>query len=51
MVMALPDTGADLDAIPESYYAQKFGSVPLREGVQPATRHGCRKPDRQSWRF
>lgn len=40
MVMALPDTGADLDAIPESYYAQKFGSVPLREGVQPVTAVG-----------
>lgn len=39
-VMALPDTGADLDAIPESYYAQKFGNVPLRKGVQPVTAVG-----------
>ena len=39
-VLALPDTGAELDAIPESEYAQKFADVPLRPNVQPCTAVG-----------
>lgn len=34
------DTGADLDAIPESVYEQNFAGTPLRPGVQPCTAIG-----------
>ncbi|KZS18271.1 Uncharacterized protein APZ42_015591 [Daphnia magna] len=40
VVHALPDTGADIDAIPESLYMQKFSSVSLRKGIQPVTAVG-----------
>ncbi|XP_045025183.1 uncharacterized protein LOC123469907 [Daphnia magna] len=40
VVHALPDTGADNDAIPESLYMQKFSSVSLRKGIQPVTAVG-----------
>ncbi|KZR97579.1 Uncharacterized protein APZ42_007458, partial [Daphnia magna] len=36
----LPDTGADLDAIPESLYKWKFSKVALQKGVQPVTAVG-----------
>jgi hypothetical protein len=36
----LPDTGADLDAIPESLYKRKFSKVALQKGVQPVTAVG-----------
>ncbi len=40
MVHSLPDTGADIDAIPESLYMQKFSGVSLRKGIQPVTAVG-----------
>ena len=40
MINFLPDTGADLDAIPESLYKRKFSKVALQKGVQPVTAVG-----------
>ena len=34
-ILTLPDTGADLDAIPEAEYIQTFYSITLRPGVEP----------------
>ena len=39
-VLTLPDTGADLDAIPESLYTLKFPDIPLQQGIQPCTAIG-----------
>lgn len=40
MVHSLPDTGADLDAIPESLYRQKFSNVSLGKSIQSVTAVG-----------
>jgi hypothetical protein len=40
MINFLPDTGADLDAIPELLYKRKFSKVALQKGVQPVTAVG-----------
>jgi len=40
MINFLPDTGADLDAIPESLYKRMFSKVALQKGVQPVTAVG-----------
>lgn len=39
-VLALPDTGADLNAISEFLYFQNFSDTPLRPGVHPCTAVG-----------
>ena len=40
MINFLPDTGADLDAIPESLYKRNSSKAALQKGVQPVTAVG-----------